>query len=217
MPLVLQKNIHPNTTLVVWQITESSQDLLYLIGNNYFEDNHHQKINQANARHYLASRLALTSLFVGHQIKLTKNQNNKPSLIIDGITHKISITHSFDYAAILVNNSHELGIDIERIDPRIARVKSKFMNENEMKFAGEVNQIKMQTLIWSCKETLYKLYSNREVDFRKNLHILPFTLQEKGTLETAIVLGGLNQKIIVHYEEMDNYMLTYTTDQIILL
>ena len=89
------------------------------------------------------------------------------------------------------------------------------MNENELLFAGELDQIKMQTLIWSTKETLYKLYSNKEVDFKQNLHILPFSLSNFGSLETLIIKGGLNQKITVHYEEMNNYMLTYTTDQII--
>jgi 4'-phosphopantetheinyl transferase EntD len=146
---------------------------------------------------------------------LSKNQNNKPSLQIDGIAMKISITHSFDYAAILFSNADELGLDLEKIDARIARVKNKFMNRNELLFAGADDQIKMQTLIWSTKETLYKLYSNKDVDFRQNLHVLPFTFNNSGKLETLIIKGGLNQKITVHYEEMNNYMLTYTTDQII--
>jgi phosphopantetheinyl transferase (holo-ACP synthase) len=215
MPIVLTKNIEPNATLAIWHITENQEQLLQILGENYFEINHHLKITQANSRHYLASRILLTTLFPSNKIVLSKNIHNKPSLQIDQLPYKISITHSFDYAAILIAKQGELGIDLEKIDPRIARIKTKFMNENELLFAGEPDQIKMQTLIWSAKETLYKLYSNKEVDFKQNLHILPFTLSNFGSLETFIIKGGLKQKITVHYEEMNNYMLTYTTDQII--
>jgi hypothetical protein len=215
MPIVLTKNIEPNATLAIWHITENQDQLLQILGENYFEINHHLKITQANSRHYLASRILLTTLFPSSKIVLSKNIHNKPSLQIDQLPYKISITHSFDYAAILIAKQGELGIDLEKIDPRIARIKTKFMNENELLFAGEPDQIKMQTLIWSTKETLYKLYSNKEVDFKQNLHILPFNLSNFGSLETFIIKGGLNQKITVHYEEMNNYMLTYTTDQII--
>ncbi|MDZ4669043.1 MAG: 4'-phosphopantetheinyl transferase superfamily protein [bacterium] len=211
MPLVLHKIIEPHANLAVWHIQESNEELLNSLGKNYFENEHHVKINQANARHYLASRILLTELFPKHQIVLTKNENNKPSLQLDGKPFSISITHSFDYAAILIAETGHLGLDLEKIDNRIGRVKHKFMNQEELAFAGEEDQIKAQTLIWSTKETLYKIYSNKELDFKKNLHISAFTIQENGLLKTNIINETMNQEIWVQYQQIDQYFLTYSS------
>jgi 4'-phosphopantetheinyl transferase EntD len=104
-----------------------------------------------------------------------------------------------------------LGIDLERIDPRIGRVKKKFMNEQEWNFAGEDSQIAEQTLIWSTKETLYKLYGQKELDFKENLLISPFTIEENGVLNTQITKGKIALNIEVQYQKINNYWLTYTS------
>lgn len=211
MPLVQNKNIFPDVKLAIWFINESNQELLNNIGNNYNEVNYHQRIQQANARHFLASRIILTQLFPEKNIVLHKNEFNKPFLQIEGQPFHISITHSFDYAAVLVAPNSLLGIDLERIDPRIGRVKRKFMNEQEWNFAGEDEQIAEQTLIWSTKETLYKLYEEKELDFKENLLISPFNIQENGVLNTQISKGKIELNIEVQYQKIDNYWLTYTT------
>jgi phosphopantetheinyl transferase len=211
MPLVQNKNIFPDVKLAIWFINESNQELLNNIGNNYNEVNYHQRIQQANARHFLASRIILTQLFPEKNIVLHKNNFNKPFLQINEQPFHISITHSFDYAAVLVAPNSLLGIDLERIDPRIGRVKRKFMNEQEWNFAGEDEQIAEQTLIWSTKETLYKLYGEKELDFKENLLISPFNIQENGVLNTQISKGKIELNIEVQYQKIDNYWLTYTT------
>jgi phosphopantetheinyl transferase len=211
MPLVLNKNISPDAKLAIWLINESHEELLKIIGNNYNEANYHQRIQQANARHYLASRIILTQLFPDNNIVLSKNEFNKPYLHLDSQPYHISITHSFDYAAILVAPNSFLGIDLERIDPRIGRVKRKFLNQNEWVFAGEESQIAEQTLIWSSKETLYKLYGQKELDFKKNLIISPFLVKENGVLSTQINKDNMEVNLAVHYQKIDNYWLTYTT------
>jgi hypothetical protein len=83
MPLVLNKNIYPDVKLAIWFINESHEGLLNIIGNNYNEVNYHQRIQQANARHYLASRIILTQLFPDNTIVLSKNEFNKPYLHLD--------------------------------------------------------------------------------------------------------------------------------------
>ncbi len=211
MPLVQNKNIFPDVKLAIWFINESNQELLNNIGNNYNEVNYHQRIQQANARHFLASRIILTQLFPEKNIVLHKNNFNKPFLQINEQPFHISITHSFDYAAVLVAPNSLLGIDLERIDPRIGRVKRKFMNEQEWNFAGDDSQIAEQTLIWSTKETLYKLYGEKELDFKENLLISPFNIQENGVLNTQISKGKIELNIEVQYQKIDNYWLTYTT------
>ena len=85
------------------------------------------------------------------------------------------------------------------------------MNEQEWIFAGDDSQIAEQTLIWSTKETLYKLYGEKELDFKGNLHISPFSIQENGVLNTQISKGKIKLNIEVQYQKINNYWLTYTT------
>ena len=54
----------------------------------------------------------------------------------------------------MVNLKNKCGVDIERIDEKIKKVKDKFLNENEKKFSTKNNEI---TAIWSVKESSYKV------------------------------------------------------------
>jgi phosphopantetheinyl transferase len=214
MPLVLQKIIDQSSTLAIWKIEESSIELINGLGDNYFEESHQQRIQQVNARHYLASRRILTSLFPEQKIHLWKNEFNKPYLKIEETPYFVSITHSFDYAAIFISKNTEVGIDMEKIDPRIGRVKHKFLNTSEFSFAGTVSEIHAQTLIWSAKETLYKLYGFKELDFKANLHISPFTAKQNGIILGSIQKENYHKELPISYFLWDQYFITYSTEQI---
>lgn len=69
-----------------------------------------------------------------------------------------SISHSKDYAIAVVSNSHKsLGIDIERIIEvkRWQKLNEKIINNDE-KILADANKIN-PTIIFSAKESLYKL------------------------------------------------------------
>jgi 4'-phosphopantetheinyl transferase len=214
MPLVLQKIIDQSTTLAIWKIEESTSELLLGLANDYFEESHQQRIQQVNASHYLASRRILTTLFPKQRIHLWKNAFNKPHLIINETPYFVSITHSFDFAAIIISKTSEVAIDIEKIDPRIGRVKHKFLNNNEISFAGNETCINAQTLIWSAKETLYKLYGFKGLDFKANLNILPFTAINKGEMIGSIQKDSFLREVPISYFLWDQYYISYSTEQI---
>jgi phosphopantetheinyl transferase len=210
MPLVIHQHIAPSAVLGIWHISESNEELRSLLGENYFELEMETKLNQAIARHFLASRIILTQLFPNNKIHLTKNKFNKPSLEIDGKPYAISITHSHDYAGILIAKKGNVGLDLERVDTRISRVKNKFLNPTEQIFAGADEQIWEQTLIWSAKETLYKLYGNKELDFKEHLYIHSFIKSPIGIIDGSIKKRDFNLHVPIHFQQIDNYILTYT-------
>ena len=209
MPLLFQKNINSTCALAVWHITEPKEELLLHFHENFIEQQKDTRTNAANALHYLASRAILLSLFPKQKIELIKDKFNKPKLFLNNIPQHISITHSHEYAAIIFSADQSLGIDLEKIDQRITRVKNKFMNENELEFAGENELITAQTLIWSAKETLYKLYGTKGLDFKQDLHIAPFQAKNLGSLTCKISKISNNQNFLVQYETIENYVLTY--------
>lgn len=210
MPVFLQKNLSPDTLLAVWHIQESKEQLIHLLGKNISDASQTFRINSANALHYLASRVILCQLFENQEITLSKNTHNKPILWINKKEWNISITHSHDFAAIIISQTSKIGIDIEQITPRISRVKHKFLNQTELDFAGLENQIEEQTLIWSAKETLYKIYSLKELDFKGNLFIKPFQISSQGQFQGKINKNSFFQECTIHYLKFQNYFLTYS-------
>jgi len=159
--------------------------------------------------HWLASRALVNYIFPNKKTEISKDLFNKPSLKIDDNEFHISITHSFEFAAIIVSKNKTVAIDIEKLDERIQRVKHKFMRDDEMQYVKKENATEMLVTIWSAKETLYKYYGKKELDFKENLKIEPFTFLSKFELSGLIQKENLNQKLITNAEVIDGYILTY--------
>lgn len=192
--------------LGIWKITESKQELVNLLGNHLIDLS--KPINPAEnvGTHWFASRVLLQNLFNADRIEIHKNENNKPTLFIDHEKYFISISHSYEYVGILFSKTHEIGFDIEKIDERIHRVANKFLNTNEQLFA--LNKL-TQTLIWSAKESIYKWYSKKELDFKKNMEILNFNAEKQGSFNAILNKNETINNLKVHYFQLENYVFTY--------
>lgn len=189
--------------MVVWKITENAAELLQILGSQLTDHG----LPQPDRLHWLASRSILSTLFPNQQIDLHKDERNKPELIVGGKVYAVSITHSHEYAAVIVCKHHAVAVDLEKIDARIMRVTSKFIRDDETLKDGEQLEL-YYTMVWSAKETLYKYYAKKELDFKENLHILPFNLTDK------ILLGKISKDVFtlqlpVHVKQIENYVLTY--------
>jgi phosphopantetheinyl transferase len=81
----------------------------------------------------------------------------------------ISISHSKNYCA-LGFSSHEIGIDIEELNPRIERIASRFVSSVEMSFISE-DEILDLTKLWTMKEAMFKLNNRAGIEFKSELII----------------------------------------------
>jgi 4'-phosphopantetheinyl transferase EntD len=95
-------------------------------------------------------------------------ESRKPFLKKELNTY-ISISHSKHYCALGVS-SKELGIDIEEISPRIERIASRFMNNDEERFIGEQKTLEL-TKLWTMKEAMFKLNNRAGIEFKTELII----------------------------------------------
>jgi len=87
------------------------------------------------------------------------------------------------------------------------------MNENELTFAGNSSQIAEMTLIWSAKESLYKLYNKKELDFKKHLVIEPFnSVQTEKLFMGNILKDYIHRKQKIHFKFYEQVVLTYTSE-----
>lgn len=164
--------------------------------------------------HWLASRVLLQELFPEATIELFKNEFNKPALLINAKPFAVSITHSYAYAAVMISSGHPVALDLERIDERVQRVVRKFVRPDEV-FSGHNDLSTMYyTIVWSAKETLYKYYSKKELDFLENLFIAPFTIHPEGfRIEGVITKNSFQLNLPIEVRFIDGYVLTYSAGE----
>jgi len=155
----------------------------------------------------LASRVLLQELLqeLGYSdnYQLHRLASGRPVLSIPHL--HISISHAGDYAAVVLSKT-PIGIDIEKISPRIERIQHKFMNEHEKEqLKGEKDIIWMHT-VWSAKEALFKYHPEGELDFREHLHV---KIEGLGMLRGEIRKDLETHRLQVTYEFFEEYILAW--------
>lgn len=139
-------------------------------------------------------------------IQIDYDNNGKPFL--KGDSRHISISHSFGKLAIIVNEHQTTGIDIEIIRDKVLSVKHKFLSLSELEDAGE--DIEKLLIYWSAKETLYKIYGVKQINFIKHLSVKPFTKSLSGNLVGSVQFSNTNIELFeLNYHFIQNYVIVY--------
>ncbi|MBC7448097.1 MAG: 4'-phosphopantetheinyl transferase superfamily protein [Hymenobacteraceae bacterium] len=83
----------------------------------------------------------------------------------------VSLSHGGGHVAALVvlGAGRRAGLDLEPERPKTQTLAARFLAPAELAFAGD--DAARCALAWSLKETLYKLYGRRQLDFRHHLHL----------------------------------------------
>ena len=82
----------------------------------------------------------------------------------------------------------------------------------ELTFIPSENELPYLLAIWSAKESMYKAYGKKEVDFKDHMQICEFNLKNEGNIEANFLLVS-NFKMIVYYRWTGEYMYTWTAWQ----
>lgn len=190
MPL-FKKIKENNCEIGIWELSET---LDYLIKKSDFSESN-KITNKKRKKEILASRMLLKNMYADLNIKYNKYgaptvENNK----------FISISHSKKFVTIILSRI-KVGIDIEEINDKALNAVSKFIN------LGNSNQISKNeaTLVWSCKECIYKWYQKGSVNFLNDIKIHSFKIKEKG----KITANFKNQKFTLFYRKLQNHFLVY--------
>lgn len=177
----LYKTITPNsqTTVKIWKITESYDELIRPLD---LKANSLERVagmkSELHQRGFLSVRHLLRDFGYTDQ-DLYYDDKGKPHLK-DG--KYISITHSFTFSGVIISE-YEVGIDIEMQRDKIAVIAKKFV-DYEFQYLSETDEdyIKKLTVIWGIKESLYKLFATPGMLFREHFLVIPFMLKDKETV-----------------------------------
>ena len=201
MPVIEDIHLSSTTRIIVWEIKETIDFLKSKLDLTDFSKKTLLKKKSAiHQKQFLAVRNILKLLSI-HDVDLNYNVNGKPSIK----SGYISISHSKEFVAVLISDE-KVGVDIESNSDKCFQVTQKFIGtENEFPIKIDM---RIAQVIWNMKECLYKIIDFKEIDFKENLIVIPFSLDEKQT-KIWFVKNELSQDHTVNYFINKNYSLAY--------
>ena len=191
---IIKKISNVDSIIWIWKINESS-DALSILTDQKTDVKNENKKKEFYASRVLIEKMCeeLNILFEG----IRKDNNGKPHLIKS--KYHISISHKFPYVSVIFDTK-KCGIDIERIDEKVKKIRSKFLSEKEDLVVGE--NLKKLVEYWSMKETAYKVDGTtmplKNIEIREKIK----------NLYTCSING---KTIEIKTEEIDGHLLSYTT------
>jgi len=209
MPLHTHKDINEHSLLVVWEIEETVD---WFLSQLHLDDEEKEKYNgfrtDQRRAHWLAYRYILKNIVgKGNDIRVRYDEHNKP--FIDLSDDHISVSHSGKYASVILSKQHPVGVDIEKLTPRLHRIAEKFLTKEET--GKDVNSMDIEDLClhWCAKEALYKLFGERNLDFRDHMQVLDPPDQMEGSFKGVIRSGGKEHIYELRSEKIEDYCLVY--------
>ncbi|HHG86301.1 MAG TPA: 4'-phosphopantetheinyl transferase superfamily protein [Bacteroidetes bacterium] len=164
MPYRTLPNIDPKVSLGMWQVQEDEEYFLSRLNIYKNEKKILQGIRHPQKRlEWMSSRLCLKELLkIKHRVESLNETTGKPYLS-DNSFH-ISYSHSNMYSGAIASPCYPVSIDLEDLSKvRNPKTSYLFMHPVELAHFESSGDSRVFFLIWSAKETLYKIYTERGI------------------------------------------------------
>jgi phosphopantetheinyl transferase len=211
MPVFFQQTINASTRLGIWKIEETEAFFIDTVPLQREITHPHKRLQ------HLAGRFLLRFIFPDFPYELIEiADTQKPFL--PGEQYHFSISHCGDYAAAIVSKDQRVGIDIEIPVEKIERLKDKFLSAEEMhRFTDPHSQItgkklpvmmnrEQLTLLWSCKESVFKWYGDGEVDFKNHIRLQQLH-EANETIDCFFTKKEIS--LTIHYRVFEHLVLSW--------
>lgn len=213
MPLFYQHNINETTKAAIWHIAEPESFFLNEVSLQREITHPHKRLQ------HLAGRYLLRFLFPGFPHEMIEIASTRKPFLPNEAFH-FSISHCGNYAAAIVSTAQRTGVDIEITSPKVARIRHKFLNPEELAgiekiYPGSPPEdnafLRSLTLLWSAKEAVFKWYGNGEVDFSEHIRIeIPgnFSLYKEGYMK-GLFLKENPVELVLSFVNLDELSLVW--------
>lgn len=188
MPLYNTLTVSSSIKVYIWKIEESENELAQGIElTPHCEKRMLGMKSEMHRKGFLSIRHLLAE--AGYvDADLYYNTEGKPHLN-DG--NHISITHSNQFTGIIISDSEEVGIDIEMQRDKILRIAHKFTPIEEYRIIANTEAlIRKLTIVWGCKESLYKICAEPGLSFLHHISITDFSLSDDRTIGEVLYQGN---------------------------
>ncbi|SDF33049.1 phosphopantetheine--protein transferase domain-containing protein [Mucilaginibacter pineti] len=209
MAIAYRQRIDDDTEFALWKIEEEANDLYNQLQLNENEKAYVEKLSNGKRHlHWLGTRVLLRKMLrTDEYIDCKVDNHGKPYLV--NLPYHISLSHSFEYAAVMISKTHKVGIDIEQIKQKVERIASKFMRPEELAFINNRQKIEHLYVCWCAKEAIYKCNGEKEVSFADNIFLSPFNFEHHGILNANLHKNDVNLNYTVGYLQYQDYMIGY--------
>lgn len=160
-------------------------------------------------QHYLASRLLVRTFYPDAPV--VKDDFGKPFL--ENREIQFSWSHSGEFASAVFSTTSSTGIDIEKVSTRVMRIEDKFCNQADKHCIVRTRHAESLLIIWAAKESMYKWYGLKEVDFKKHMTVGAFDLADEGRFEAEFHKPDCYQKFIMQYLFIDGHIAVWIAEQ----
>ena len=201
MPFLKNIIIDDQTKIKIWKVTLGELNHNEL--NN--EDKELLKIKRSDLlrEQFLATRKMLA--LENSDYKITYNLDGKPNLNNES---NISISHSHELVAFVISDNCKVGIDVQLIENKIFKIQHKFLNPPEKLNIGENPSLKILTMIWTSKESMYKAIGLKGISFSENIKIDKVIEKDK-TGQGYYINGTEKVKFDLKFFYIDEYIICY--------
>ena len=192
---VFYEHINDFAKIAIWHIAEEKNFFLERVPLQREITHPHKQLQ------HLAGRYLLQHLYPDFPYHLIEIADTRKPYLPNEEYH-FSISHCGDYGAVIVSKDHRVGIDIELVTAKVERIKHKFLNDHELWTIGKQSlnqQLHKLTLLWCCKEAVFKWYASGGVDFKDDIQLHPHSLHtDEGMINCRFVKEEITDLIIRH-------------------
>ena len=201
MPFLKEFIINDKTKIKLWKVIVGELNTKEL--NSDEKKILKLKKNNILKEQFLATRKVLA--LENSDYKITYNNNGKPSL---NSKYNISISHSHEIAALVISDNSKIGLDVQLNENKIFNIQDKFLNPSEKLNIGENPSLKILTMIWTSKESIYKAVGLKGISFSDNIKIEKVVEEDKTGIG-YYTNGSEKVKFDLKFFYIDEYTMCY--------
>ena len=208
MPLLLERHISPTTRLAIWDVKEEDNFFIAALKLSSEEKRKLELMRPHRKREWLASRYLLVLISDDNPRKeILKSTTGKP--FRKACSKHISLSHTKDRVAAIISDK-KVGIDIQNEVEKITRIQHKFISSGESRYIKDENKLAYYHIHWGAKESMYKAYGLKELDFKDHMYLYPFEIHmDKLELVGRVTKGAYDEYFDLYCEIIDRYYLVY--------
>lgn len=194
----------PGRVLALWHIREDEPMLTTLLGEKPPET----VTNPQKRLEWLAGRVLVKEGLQALNLPyhgIVKDDFGKPYPV--GCSYQLSLSHSFPYAAVLLDAHQSVGIDLEQPKEKLLRIAPRMFHATELADAG-TDLVKL-CIYWCAKEALIKVYGKKDLTFAKSLLVSPFSRKTEGEIVGSIIVDNRERIIPLCYTVTPDFVLVF--------
>ena len=196
----------PGGLIGLWKFAETTAELLSSFSETELLDPNFLKYTYEKRKvEWLVTRLLIKQL-IGPDFAISYLNSGKPILKHDQFKH-LSISHSRNFAAIILHEHLNVGIDIEETTRDFNRIEKKYLSDIEIRQTDKNPQ--QQCLYWCAKEAIFKLVDDEGVEFKQQIHIIR---ESESQFFAKFISSGSESIYKLHHQFFSEHCLVWVTN-----